>query len=374
MKNVSANRSTSPDQWALPKEQPSIKLNRLRLWILLLSLFCVTCNAQTTESIEVNRSDITVYSAFPSDTVGTYLAAFKAEHPEIRVKLVNAVTLDLVERLLAEQNNPQADVVWGLAVSSMLTLEWNYLLTMYTPTGTERIDPLFLDSKVPPQWVGISARSIALCANQAELRKQNLPLPTSWQDLVNPSYQGKLLILSPGQTSVGYLLISTILQMYGENEGWEYLAQLQQNVGGVYANNARNVCERVANGDYLIGLTYDYRAYFPDDPNMALIFPAEGAGWELEANGLIRREYIKKSAKTFLDWAISDTAMQAYAEDRMIIAAQIDQATLQGTRSQDISSYLFSDLDIPWIGANRERVQEDWLKLYGESSTLIDTS
>ena len=182
------------------------------------------------------------------------------------------------------------------------------------------------------------------------------------------------MILSPGQTSVGYLLISTILQMYGENEGWEYLAQLQQNVGGVYANNARNVCEPVSKGDYLIGLTYDYRAYYPDDPNMALIFPKEGAGWELEVNGLVRREYIKKSAKTFLDWAISDSAMQKYAKDRMIIAATIDQKTLQGTKAKDISSYLFNDLDIPWIAANRERVQEEWMKLYGEASKLIDTS
>ena len=374
MKNASSSRSTAYGRHASARASSFIKSNRWRICILLLSLFCVTCNAQTTESIEVNRNDITVYSALPSDTVGPYLTAFKAEHPEIRVKLVNAVTLDLVARLLAEQKNPKADVVWGLAVSSMLTLEWNYLLTMYTPTGTDRIDPLFLDSKLPPQWVGITARSIALCANQAELRKQNLPLPTSWQDLVNPIYQGKLLILSPGQTSVGYLLISTILQMYGENEGWEYLAQLQQNVGGVYANNARNVCESVSKGDYLIGLTYDYRAYYPDNPNMALIFPKEGAGWELEANGLVRREYIKKSAKTFLDWAISDSAMQQYAKDRMIIAATLDEKTLQGTKAKDISSYLFNDLDIPWIAANRERVQEEWMKLYGEASKLIDTS
>lgn len=374
MKNASANITATHGQCTRSKAPNIVKSNRWQICILLLGLLCVTCNAQTTESIEVNRKEITVYSALPSDTVGRYLTAFKAEHPDIRVKLVNAVTLDLVARLLEEQQNPKADVVWGLAVSSMLTLEWNYLLTMYTPTGTDRIDPLFLDSKLPPQWVGITARSIALCANQAELRKHNLPLPTSWQDLVNPIYQGKLLILSPGQTSVGYLLISTIVQMYGENEGWEYLAKLQQNVGGVYADNARNVCGPVIKGDYLIGLTYDYRAYYPDDANLALIFPKEGAGWELEVNGLVRKEYIKKSAKTFLDWAISDKAMQQYAKDRMIIAATIDQETLQGTKAIDISSYLFNDLDIPWIAANRIRMQEEWMKLYGEASKLIDTS
>ena len=122
MKNASSSRSTAYGRHASARASSFIKSNRWRICILLLSLFCVTCNAQTTESIEVNRNDITVYSALPSDTVGPYLTAFKAEHPEIRVKLVNAVTLDLVARLLAEQKNPKADVVWGLAVSSMLTL------------------------------------------------------------------------------------------------------------------------------------------------------------------------------------------------------------------------------------------------------------
>ncbi len=374
MENASHNRLAIFARSRKAGQDSRAKFRRWNLYTLLLALLCVTCSTPGTSSQGMDVNEITVYSALPNDTVRAYLTAFEAEHPEIQVNLINAVTLDLVERLLAEQDEPQADVVWGLAVSSMLTLEWSYLLTMYAPTGLARIDPIFLDSNQPPQWVGISARSIVLCANKAELQKRNLPLPTSWQDLINPIYQGELLILSPGQTSVGYLLISMILQMYGETAGWEYLAQLHENVDGHYANNARAVCEPVQSGDYLIGLTYDYRAYFPDDPNMALIFPTEGAAWDLEVNGLVRKEQIKPEAQIFLDWAISDSAMQQYAKDRLITAATIEQTPLQGIDSKDISTYLFDDLDIAWIAANRERIQKEWMILYEETSKLIDTS
>lgn len=346
--------------------------SRLVLLLLVVGI-SVGCAFQPTSRTTGNDNNIIVYTSIPSDIVGNYLAAFEAEHPQINVTLVNAVTLNLVDRLLAEQDDPQADVVWGLAVTSMLTLEWNSLLTMYAPTGLERVDPIFLDGRQPPQWVGISARSIVLCANQAELDKRNLPTPTSWQDLIDPVYHGQLLILSPGQTSVGYLLMSTILQLYGETIGWEYLAQLHQNVDGIYANNARGVCEEVLQGEYPIGLTYDYRAYFPNEPTMQVIFPEEGAGWDMEANGLIRKEHVKSGAQIFLDWAISDTGMQEYTRDRMITAVATDTQPMEGVDAEEMASHLF-DLDIPWVAANRERIQERWMSLYGDESHLVDTS
>lgn len=345
-------------------------------WVMALffiGLICVACDLPSTRFSAVDDDAITVYTSIPSDAVGSYLFAFRSEHPDIDVTLVNEVTLDLVDRLLAEQDDPQADVIWGLAVSSMLALEWNSLLTMYEPKEMARVDPIFLDGKQPPLWTGISARSIVLCVNQAELEARKLPMPTSWQDLIDPAYKGNLLILSPGQTSVGYLLISTILQLYGDTVGWEFLEQLHENVDGIYANNARGVCEMVSSGEYPIGLTYDYRAYFPGEPTMKVVFPEEGAGWDMEVNGLVRKEYVKNGAKVFLDWAISDSAMRQYAKDRMITAAATDMEPMEGMSAGEISSYLF-DLDIAWVAANRERIQQRWMRLYENDSRLIDTS
>ncbi len=325
------------------------------------------------QSISQDENRITVYSALPDDAVKGYLAAFEAEHPEIQVNLINEVTLALGNRIIAEQDSPKADVIWGLAVTNMLPLEWNRLLTFYAPAGIARIEPFFRDVNEPPQWVGITARSVVFCVNNDELTKRNLPMPQSWHDLINPVYKGQLLILTPGQTSVGYLLLSTILQLYGDIEGWEYLEQLQENTGNVYANQAPGVCRRVRNGEFSIGITYDYRAYFPDDPTMSIVIPKEGTGWDLEVNALVHKENIKPAAKIFLDWAISDSAMQQYAQDRVITAAITDKQFIDNLSAEAIRSLLY-DLDIPWIAANRERIQGEWMDLYGADLELIDTT
>jgi len=323
------------------------------------------------------QETITVYSALPEDLVQSYLARFQAEHPEIEVQLINKVTLALFDQLLAEQEAPQADVIWGLAVTSMLPLEWHHLLTSYAPTGVERITPFFRDANEPPQWVGMSARSIVLCANTDLLEKQGLALPESWGALAEPQYKGLLLIPTPGQTSVGNLLIATILQSYGNTPGWEYLAQLHENSGSRYANNASGVCAHVQNGDFAIGITYDYRAFFPDDPNMAFLLPKEGAGWEMEVNALVRKETIKPAAKLFLDWAISDSAMTEYAKDRILTGTDIQhngtgQMLASRLSADRVRSSLF-DLDIPWIAANRERLQTEWMSRFGAKLETIDT-
>lgn len=320
-----------------------------------------------------DTNEITVYSALPADIIQGYLTTFQAEHPEIKVTLVNKVTLLIADQLMAEQDDPQADVIWGLAVTSMLPLEWNHLLTLYAPVGMERIGPTFRDVNEPPQWVGIAARSVVFCVNTDELAKRNLPQPESWQDLIKPIYKNQLLILAPGQTSVGYLLISTILQMYGDTQGWEYLAQLDANADGHYANQANGVCRLVRDGKYPIGITYDYRAFFPKEKSMTLVIPKEGAGWDLEVNALVRKETIKPAAKIFLDWAISDSAMQQYLHDRVITAASTDKDLVSGLSAETVRKSLF-DLDIPWIAANRERVQGEWNDLFGAPKDLIDTS
>src|SRR5437762_10575642 len=48
---------------------------------------------------------------------------------------------------------------------------------------------------------------------------------------------------------------------------------------------------------------------------MQLIYPAEGSGWDIEASALIQKDHIQPAAKTFLDWAISDSAMQERSEE-----------------------------------------------------------
>ncbi|WP_025844547.1 TOBE domain-containing protein [Brevibacillus agri] len=99
---------------------------------------------------------ITVYTALEDDQIKTYLESFKAKYPDVQVNIVRDSTGIITAKLLAEKDNPQADVVWGTAVTSLLVLEQQGMLEGYSPKGIERVSPAFKDTKEPASWVMVT--------------------------------------------------------------------------------------------------------------------------------------------------------------------------------------------------------------------------
>ena len=68
-------------------------------------------------------TELTVYTAVEAEDLTRYAAKFKESQPEIKINRVRDSTGIITAKLLAEKNNPQADVVWGLAGTSLLLLK-----------------------------------------------------------------------------------------------------------------------------------------------------------------------------------------------------------------------------------------------------------
>ena len=86
-----------------------------------------------------------------------YLEEFKEQNPDVTVNVTRESTGIITSKLLAEKDNPVADVVWGLSATSLLVLAQDDMLEPYEPEGADRILPEFKDSADVPSWVGIDA-------------------------------------------------------------------------------------------------------------------------------------------------------------------------------------------------------------------------
>ena len=94
-------------------------------------LFLPTNQAEASNEV----GTITVYTTLENAEANRYLRDFQLVFPQIQVNLVTQTTNQLTERLLAEQDTPQADVLWGVGVTNLLLFEWNDLLRPYAPRG-----------------------------------------------------------------------------------------------------------------------------------------------------------------------------------------------------------------------------------------------
>lgn len=311
---------------------------------------------------------ITVYTALEDDQISGYLESFNQQHPDITVNVVRDSTGIITAKLLAEANNPQADVIWGTAASSLLVAEERDLLEPYAPAGLDAVSPRFRDEANPPKWVGIDVWMSAFCVNTVESERLGLPMPKGWADLADPVYRGHIVMSNPASSGTGFLSVSTILQNSPtEAEGWAYLDALHENVAQ-YMHSGSRPCRAAGQGEYPIGISFGYRAVRQknDGEPIEAVFPVEGSGWDVEANALVKKADIKDASKTFLDWAISPEVSRKYAESFAITAVKTDVPLPEGFPSDPEAQ--LAENDLRWAAANRDRILEEWTRRYDAKS------
>ena len=187
----------------------------------------------------------------------------------------------------------------------------------YKPKGVEKLEKRFVHPKY--YYAGIDMYIAAFCVNTKVMKEKNLPMPKGWNDLLDPRFKGLVTMPNPVASGTGFLQIASILQMYGAKEGkedgWEFLKKLDKNIGQ-YIKSGSRPAKMTAAGEFAVGASFDFpvaeqkKQGFP----VEFVFPVEGAGYEVEANALLKGAKNPKAAKRFLDWAITDNAMKEYAQ------------------------------------------------------------
>ncbi len=310
---------------------------------------------------------LNVYTAVEAEDLKKYAARFNEDHPDIEIKWTRDSTGIVTAKLLAEKNNPQADIIWGLAATSLLLFKGEGMLQPYKPKGVEKLDKKFVDKDDPPSWVGMDAWVASICYNLVEGKKNNLPVPSSWKDLTNPVYKGHIAMPNPNSSGTGFLDVSSWLQIFGEEEGWKFMDALHQNIDH-YTHSGSKPCKQAASGEVAIGVSFAFRGAKSKAQGapILIIIPEEGIGWDMEATAIIKGTKKLKAAQTLVDWSISEKANKMYNEGYAVIGIQ-SLAKPVKFFPEGISEAMI-DNNFEWAAQNRSRILKEWQSRYDSKS------
>jgi iron(III) transport system substrate-binding protein len=164
----------------------------------------------------------------------------------------------LANRLLAEQNRPQADVFWSNEPVRTLVLKSRGVLAPYISPSAKGIPDALRDPE--GYWTGFSARMRVIAYNTTLVPEGEAP--RSVLDLADSKWKGQAAIADPrfGSTSFHVAALYAVL---GDQKADDFFRRLKANGVKVVDGNSV-VRDMVVRGEVKIGLTDT------DDVNVAL--------------------------------------------------------------------------------------------------------
>ncbi len=311
--------------------------------------------------------ELTIYSSVEADNLKVFSERFSKAHPTIKVNWVRDSTGIIQARLMAEKDNPRNDLVFGHAATDLLALDQMNAFLPYAPKGVEKLDARYRYKKPVPTWTGLWGFASAVCFNTVEAAKRNIPKPTQWADLIKPVYRGQITMPNPASSGTGFLSVAGWVQMMGKDKAWAYMDALHNNIAA-YSHSGSKPCNQVAAGEYVVGISLPGRAADLKTKGAPIeaVIPEEGIGWEMQGVSIMKGSKNAAEAKTFVDWAVSESAMEGYASLVEVVAYPVKTARRENLPAE-VTTRMINN-DFAWAAANKAALLDEWRKRYDAKS------
>lgn len=198
------------------------------------------------------RPEVVVYTSVDQVFSEPVFRAFERASG-VRVRAVHDTeetkSTGVLNRLIAEADNPQADVFWsGDPVRPFLLVDRG-LVEPYASPAAGAIPAQFKADDAT--WTGFAARARVLLVNRQRLGERRAP--TSVADLVDPQWRGEAAIANPmfGTTTIH---VAAWFSRWGEGKAKTFLTALKDNEIRIASSNGE-VKRLVAAGEVVFGLT-----------------------------------------------------------------------------------------------------------------------
>jgi iron(III) transport system substrate-binding protein len=282
----------------------------------------------------------------------------------VKVAVVQKATGEMLAQVKAEAANPKGDVWWAGAADNYLQAGEEGLLEAYASPNVKDLHPWAQRiSKLSGNKVsGVYGGILAIGYNTELVAKKKLPVPKCWKDLVAPAYKGEIMLGNPNSSGTAYLMLATLVQVFGEDEAFKYLKAVAPNVVS-YARSGIGPMTSVKRGEVAFGSTVlhgvinDIAAGFPVLP----VLPCEGVGYEVGSVAIIKGARNLDSAKRFVDWSLTVEA-QKIGLDNKEFAIPTNRNVPLPPQVPNLADVKVIDYDFAKYGASetRKRLLERW--------------
>ena len=246
----------------------------------------------------------------------------------IEVQYQRLSTGEVQSKIEEEAGNPSGDVWFGGTTDPYNVAASEGLLEPYEAVNASHlISDTYRDAD--GQWYGIYKGILGFMVNQDELDRMGIEPPKDWADLLDPKYKDLIWLSNYNTAGTAKLVVNTMIQKYGHDEGIQYLVDLDKNIQ-VYTKSGSGPSKNVGTGECVIGIGFlhDGITQIEDNGygNISLIIPSSGTSFEIGATAIFKGCKHPNAAKLWIEYALSPDCVELAAQNGSYQFLVIDNA------------------------------------------------
>ncbi|MEA2176010.1 MAG: iron(III) transport system substrate-binding protein [Blastocatellia bacterium] len=328
----------------------------LLLFLILLPLACGRSGAG-----DAGRT-LLIYTPHGQDMLKDFVARYKQAHPEVSVQFLDMGSREVLERVRAERNRPQADLWWGAAHTTFQTAANENLLAPYKPSWSGNVPESSRDAE--DRWYGTYETPEVIVYNSEAVSLADAP--KDWDDVLDARWRDKVLIRNPNPSdSMRAIFGAMVWRFYGETNspagGYDWLRKLDANVHE-YTADGTLLMQKMARREGLISLwdmpdvrLYREQKHFPVD----YVIPRSGTPVVTDGIAILRGAPHEEEARRFYEFVTTPESLTHAAQSyyRLPVRTDIDRAQLPAWMNQP-----FTRMPLDWNLLNRDG--NEWLRYW----------
>ncbi|MCM3700973.1 ABC transporter substrate-binding protein [Paenibacillus macerans] len=305
------------------------------------------------------QGELTVYIGFQEDHAVAAIKKF-TEDTGIEASMIRMSAGEILAKVRAEKDNPQADVWYGGPADTFVQAASEGLLQPYQSPVAEKIDAKYKDPE--GYWTGVYVGAVGFASNKEFLEKKGVQAPTKWADLLNPAFKGEIVMADPASSGTAYTAMYSVLKVMGsEEKGFEYLKSLHPQIQQ-YTTSGAAPGRMVGMGEAGVGILFahDIVKYQEEGfDNLVLTVPQDGTGYETGSIGIIKNTKNEELAQKFVDWALSPGA-QELGKTVGSFQNLTNPDAVGPEQALNLSDIRTIDYDVVEAGKERQRLIDKW--------------
>ncbi len=341
-----------------------------KLWFaLLLVLMLVMTACQPGGPAAVQDTELNVLCTPQEEWCQGMKQEFEAKY-DITVNYVRMSSGEALARLQAEKDNPQFDVWWGGPIDTYVAGKEAGVLEAYDSPNYKNLRDPELYKDPDNFWAGIYVGSLGFATNKDWLAAHpDVKAPESWDDLLNPAFKGQVMVAHPSTSGTSYTAMATVLQIRGEEAGWEYLEKYAGQIAQ-YTKSGAAPAKFVGQGEAAVAIVFSHDIVNEIENNkmpLQMTFPKDGTGYEIGGMAIVKGAKHPQAARLWFDWALTPEAQALGPKYKAYQAPTVNGVQLSHPELLEVN---LIDYDFQWAGTNKSAFVDKFTNELGNAENL----